>query len=258
MDKNLIPIVENFNVEEEFLYIKQYMFIKGYAEGKKLQNTLLALPIARRIHDGQYRKGLVDFNGKQYRLPYITHCLKVCSTLISLPLPITNNELDILLAAAILHDVVEDGKSKLPRGGSELVFYYGISQEVLDIVLLLSKESGASDLELNTYFNNIKKNKLALLIKLSDRSHNVEDLYNKTSEKLHKYVKETRTWIYPLTKYGKEVYPELSNAFTSLKSKIVSLTELTETVVDIYGDELKEKDKEIESLRKQLNLNKEA
>ena len=40
-------------------------------------------------------------------------------------------------------------------------------------------------------------------------------------------------------------YPELSNGFTILKSKIVSLTELTETVVDI-------KDREIESLKEKI------
>ena len=67
-----------------------------------------------------------------------------------------------------------------------------------------------------------------MLVKLADRSHNVEDLYNMKIEKIHKYVKETRTWIYPLCAYGKANYPELSNGLTILKNKIRSLTELTE------------------------------
>ena len=114
---------------------------------------------------------------------------------------------------------------------------------------MLSKYSGADEFELSEYFNKIKKNKFALLIKLADRSHNVEDLYIMKIEKLHKYVKETRSYIYPLCTYAKANYPELSNGITILKSKIVSLTELTETIVDMYEDKLKEKEIEIENLK---------
>ena len=61
-------------------------------------------------------------------------------------------------------------------------------------------------------------------------------------EKLHKYVKETRDYIYPLCTYAKSNYPDLSNGITIFKSKIVSLTELTETIVNMYEEKLKEKE----------------
>ena len=77
----------------------------------------------------------------------------------------------------------------------------------------------------------------------------MEDLYIMKIEKLHKYVRETRNYIYPLCTYAKANYPELSNGITILKSKIVSLTELTETIVDMYEDKLKEKEIEIENLK---------
>ncbi len=247
-----MPIIEKFNEKEEFLYLKPYIFIKGYALGKGLPNTLIALPLARRIHDGQYRKGLTEIDGVKYKLPYILHCLKVCSTLISLNIPFSNEELDIMLAASLLHDTLEDGGDKIKNQGREFVEEYGLDKRVLDIVKLLSKNSGASEEELSLYFNKIKRNKIALLIKLADRSHNVEDLYNMKTEKLHKYVKETRTYIYPLTKYGKEIYPELSNALTILKSKIVSLTELTETICNKYEEEENEKDLEIKRLKEEI------
>ena len=80
---------------------------------------------------------------------------------------------------------------------------------------------------------------------MADRSHNVEDLYNMSIEKLHIYVKETRNYIYPLSTYAKAHYPELSNGVTILKSKIVSLTELTETLVCQYDDILAKKNKEV-------------
>ena len=123
-----------FNKEEEQKYIKSYMFIKGYALAKNLTQTLIALAFARRLHDGQYRKD---------GMPYIVHPLKVCSTLINYGI-----DDDIVLAASLLHDVVEDCKERLPLLGKELVIEHGVAQEVLDIVLLLTKESGLSQEEL--------------------------------------------------------------------------------------------------------------
>lgn len=249
MKKEIQPIVESFNVDEEFMYNKSYLFIKGYATGKELKYTLKALPLARKIHNGQYRKGNVEIDGKQCQLPYLLHCLKVCSTLISLSLPLNNEELDLLLCESILHDAIEDNDGFFKNGGRELITEYNFPEEVYETIKLLSKYSGADEFELSEYFNKIKKNKFALLIKLADRSHNVEDLYIMKIEKLHKYVRETRNYIYPLCTYAKANYPELSNGITILKSKIVSLTELTETIVDMYEDKLREKDNEIEGLK---------
>ena len=249
MKKEIQPIVESFNLDEEFMYNKSYLFIKGYATGRGLKYTLKALPLARKIHNGQYRKGLVEINEKQYQLPYLLHCLKVCSTLISLSLPLNNEELDLLLCESILHDAIEDNDGFFKNDGRELITEYDFPEEVYETIKLLSKYSGADEFELSEYFNKIKKNKFALLIKLADRSHNVEDLYIMKIEKLHKYVRETRNYIYPLCTYAKANYPELSNGITILKSKIVSLTELTETIVDMYEDKLKEKDTEIEVLK---------
>ncbi len=251
MDRKIVPIIESYNVDEEYLYIKPYLFIKGMAVEGNYVNTLKALPLARKFHDGQYRKGLVKVNEKMVSLPYVLHVLKVCSTLVNLKqqLPMTHDELDILYTCALLHDSIEDADKYFPKGGIELVTDYGFPEEVFEIVSMLSKYSGADEFELSNYFNKIKKNKIALLIKMSDRSHNVEDLYNMKIEKLHKYVTETRQYIYPLASYAKQNYPELSNGVTLLKSKIVSLTEYTETIVDLYEEKLREKDEEIKALK---------
>lgn len=250
-EKKILPIIESYNVEEEYLYIKTYIFIKGYAQGRGLKYTLKALPLARYAHDGQHRKGKTLVNGKLVQLPYLLHPLKVCSTLISLNLDMSNEDLDILCTSAILHDVIEDCEELFPKGGLELVSDYGFPVIVCETLKLLSKHAGADDYELSEYFNGIKKNVFALLVKLSDRSHNVEDLYSFKIEKLHKYVSETRKWIYDLCSYGKQHYPEHSNGFTILKAKIVSLTELTETLVAQYEEKCKSLFEEIETLKKE-------
>lgn len=282
MKKTMMPMVESYNTNEEYLYNKTYLFIKGYAEGRKFKNTLKALPLARKMHDGQYRKGLQEVeiinhivevvpkeNGQPgetetviknvptkilVHLPYVLHCLKVCSTLISLNIPLSDEEMDILLTCAILHDTLEDCEEYFPKGGEEYITEYGFPEEVRDVIQLLSKQEGSSELELNIYFNAIKKNKIALLVKMADRSHNVEDLYN--MKNIPKYIHETKTYFInhndSIVAYGKQNYPELSNALTVLKSKILSLTEATEFMFNHQNEIIKQKDAEIEQLVKQL------
>ena len=242
--------IENYNIDEEYLYEKTYCFIKGFATGRKYKYTLHALPLARQMHNGQYRKGPVERNGQMVKLPYVLHVLKVCSTLISLNLPFTDEEQDILYTCALLHDVLEDAGEYFPMGGMELVQEYGFPKEVLEIVLLLSKKSGADEEELNEYFNRIKNNKFALLVKLADRSHNVEDLYN--MKNIPKYIKETKDYVYSLCAFGKSVYPELSEGITMLKSKIVSLTEATEVMQEKHNKSIEEKDKKIKELEEKI------
>ena len=247
MEKKLVNIVDLYDEDEEQLYEKSYLFLKGMAVGCHYNNVLKALPLAKKFHYGQYRKGTIVKNGKEVRLPYLVHTIEVCSILASLNIPMTNEELDILYASALLHDCLEDAEAFFPKGGIELVQDYGMPQQVLDIVTLLTKYSGADEYELNAYFNNIKYNKYALLIKLADRSHNVEDLYNMKLPRIHKYIAETQDYILPLIKYAKQSYPELSNVVVVLKDKIKSLTRQAQ----IFADMLEQTQDRCEKLEQQ-------
>ena len=217
--------------EEDLVFIKTFYYIKGFATARNYLNTLRALPLVRRIHEGQYRKGMIYVNGQERKIPYITHVLRVCASLMALDLPLTDEEHDTLYAAALLHDVLEDRPELFPDNGEELVTKYNITRETLEIIRMVSKRSGATEPELEVYFDTIRRNKLALLLKVGDRSDNVETLVVMKDQKLQKYIDETRKHIYPMLSYGKETYPELSNALTILKSKIVALTEATEALM---------------------------
>lgn len=194
-------------------YMKTYLFIKGYAMGKGYKNTLLALTLAKRFHDGQFRKG-----GD----PYIVHPLRLCSQLISLGV-----DDDIILPIALLHDVIED--CNLPYKGKELVTEYGLPQEILDGTLLLTKEEGVAE---KVYYEKLSKNFRSLLVKLSDRCNNVSTMQPFTREKKQKYLIETKEFVEPLCKYGKAYYPEYSNAITVMKYHIKSICETVQAFLD--------------------------
>ncbi|MDO4978171.1 MAG: HD domain-containing protein [Eubacteriales bacterium] len=222
-EKTLLPLNDSFEIRDVNQYIKSFMFIKGFACAKNLVQTNVALSLSRRLHDGQYRK-----NG----VPYILHPLKVCSTLISYGI-----DDDETLAAALLHDVLEDCQSKLPLHGKELITEYNISQEVFDIITVLTKESGLDQYELSVYFDRIRKNHKAALIKLADRLHNSSTLYAFDFVKMSKYIEETYTFLIPMASFCKNYYPEYTNAFSILKSNIYSLNHSMDVLMKKFHNE---------------------
>lgn len=224
--KEPVVINDDFANEDSSRYIKSFMFVKGFAVALDLQQTLIALAIARKMHCGQTRKD---------GTPYISHPLKVCSTLINYGV-----KDDVTLAAALLHDVVEDCKDKLPFSGKELITEYGIDPEVYRIILLLSKDSGMNDYELSVYFNEIKKDYRATAVKLADRFHNSQTLYAFRHDKLLKYIRETEMFILPMASYAKYHYPWWTNIFSILKTNIYSLNHSMQIIVGMYDAQIAE------------------
>ena len=230
---------------------KEYQFIKGYAKMYKLRNTLIALALAVRYHDGQYRDG-----GE----PYIIHPLMVCKSLIRLNLEKClqdwypekdaseiRHECDIMYAVAILHDVIED--CKLPDRGRELVKIYNLNEEVWKIVWILTKPPKKKKWPWSPvynperYFGNIQKNWKAILIKLADRANNCSTMEVFDEERKKKYILETIKYYYPLCSKGKVMYPEFLDAITILENIIVSSIEAFASILgmqEVITDETEE------------------
>lgn len=219
--KKSAVLLQPSNVHLEALE-ESFLFVKGYAIAKDMRNTLIALSVAKQLHSKQKRKG-----GE----PYLIHPLEVASYLINLSI-----DDDVTCAAAILHDVVEDCNIK--NAYNELAKKYDLDDEVIKVVLLLTKDENYKDgtKAEKTYYENIKKDKRALIIKLSDRANNLSTIDAFTKEKMIKYVSETRNLIFPLCKYGKAYYPELSGAITIIKYQMVSICETIESLYDIPAD----------------------
>lgn len=248
----------SYNKDEYWMIFSVYEFLEYYSFENRLWNTCIALSLARGLHDGTYRHSAITKNGSTYRLPYVIHCLYVCRMLADLNIPIDAEEKDILLASALCHDMIED--IPFPKHGLEMVEDFHLDPRVYETVKLVTKRRDFTEEQEIAHFRAIMENKLALLVKLSDRSHNVEDLYNMSVEKIHEYVEETRRYILPMCDYGFAHYPELAATIAILKDKITCLTETAEIMVDRYEQreyelrgQLKELRMENEKLFRTLN-----
>ena len=191
-----------------------YDIIKDFATKNNLKNTKIALDVAVQLHKGQKRKG-----GQ----PYIIHPLEVTLYLIYLGI-----KDDVTLAAALLHDVIEDC---LKDNGESLTTVYHLSFEVVQIVNLLTKKADISEKE---YYEEISKEPKAIIIKLSDRANNVSTMTGAFSkEKMESYVEETWKYIFPLCRVCKSRFPEYSKYITIIKYKIVSICETIEALLNV-------------------------
>lgn len=155
-----------------------YEYIETYAREYSLTEMQKALPFARESHEGQLRKGP---EGK--REPYITHPLQMAAHAIALGLTEDN-----LMSAILLHDVCEDcgvEPEELP-----------VNADVQEAVRLVTRVYGENK---EIYYRQIRENRIATLVKLIDRCHNVSQMSLAFSrEKLWKYIDETEQYVLPL------------------------------------------------------------
>ncbi len=222
--------------EDEFWMIQSdYESIEYYAAKDRLLNTAVALPLARGLHDGTYRKMTVIRDDVPSRLPYVIHPIQVCRTLMELNIPLPREDRDILFAAALCHDMLED--IEFPNHGTELVEQYHLDPKVYDTVRLVTKRRDFTEEEEQQHFKDIAHNKLAVLVKVADRGNNVEDLYNRSSWKVHEYVGETRKYFFPMLEYAAENYKDLESIVSILRDKIFSLTVAAEFLVNRYDQQ---------------------
>ena len=233
IDKDVL----DYDKHEYWMYQSEYEYVEFYAIHNELLNTALALPLARGLHNGDHRKLTVIKDDITYRLPYIIHPLVVCKMLIELHIPLPHEELDILLASALCHDMIED----IPflDHGKELMIQYHLHPKVYETVLTVSKRKDFTEAETKEHFQKIAENRLAALIKLSDRGNNVEDLYNMSAKKVYEYVGETDTYLFPICEYAKEHFPEIAQSVQILEDKMRCLTTTAEILVMRYEEQEK-------------------
>ena len=190
--------------ERVFHEIDMVSRIWDYAESRGLKQSLWALDFAAKMHEGQTRKGPEG-------VPYISHPLYMACQAISLGIAD-----DDLLAAVLLHDVCEDC-GVMPE-------QLQIGEAAREAVRLVTRTgSKADEAAEKAYYQAISEKRLASMVKLLDRCHNVAFLaLGMREEKLQRYVRETEEHFYPLLETTVQRWPEYTAVCWQLKYQMGS------------------------------------
>lgn len=205
---------------------KMYTYLKGYATGRNMTQTLLALGFARKLHKGQYRK-----SGE----PYIIHPLIMACHAISMGVV-----KDEVIATILLHDVAEDcdvSINDLPCNDEVKTAVRLLTYVKPDKYLERDGEGVSIKQVKEKYYEEISKNSTATIGKLFDRCHNVSTMAGTfTKEKLLDYIEETKDYVLPLIRVVKDNYVEYHDVVFILKYHIVSLLEAIEGTIKTFQE----------------------
>ena len=186
---------------------KMYTYIRGFASGLGMEQTLQALTFARDKHSGQMRK-----SGD----PYIVHPLTMACNALSLGIKDDN-----IIATILLHDVGEDCGVSV----NELPVNDKVKRGV-DLMTFSVMDGETKETAKVRYYNMLLESKEAAFTKLIDRCHNVSTMAGTfTKEKLKAYIEETRQYVLPLLRKVKQKYPNDTDILFVLKYHIVSVVD---------------------------------
>jgi len=195
---------------------KMYTYLRGFASGAGMKETLKALAFAREKHNGQFRK-----SGE----PYIVHPLMMACNAVSMGI-----KEDAIVATILLHDVCEDcgvGVAELPVNDTV--------KHAVDLMTFRVMEGETKEIAKNRYYNMLLESREAAITKLIDRCHNVSSMAGTFSvEKLKSYIEETRHYVLPLLRKVKTMYPEESDILFVLKYHIVSVVDSIEATIQVF------------------------
>ncbi|MBQ8932741.1 MAG: hypothetical protein IJ061_00480 [Lachnospiraceae bacterium] len=223
-----------------------YRFIDHYISSHALRDSRIALKASRellegiiRINDEFDRKGVLQQT-------YFEHALFVTKLLIDLNIPLTEKETDILIASALCHDTIAHANFK--KCGKELTEDYHMDPRVYEIVRVTTKIDICTEADLQKFYDNIKVDKLAVLIAMADRSNLVENVYALSISEALYYIREVRDYALPMCSYALEHYPEIHFPLKLLVSKIHRLIDVTDIISRRYQEKENAYKKEIISL----------
>lgn len=193
--------------------------IRNISRERGLVNTLKALDYACKAHEGQLRNNS--------DIPYIDHPLTVACHAIALGIID-----DKILAACLLHDVIEDCGKKpcdLP-----------VDDDIRALVVTLTRERTDKEhreAALNLYYEGVAQDPRASLIKCIDRCHNITTMAKGLSpDRVRRYIVETKKY-YPTLLDVTEAVSIYKNVAWLLRYQIKSMLSIYTTYVNEDKDQ---------------------
>ena len=203
-----------------------FTFLKGALQG--MPNALKALNNIKVYHEGQYRK--INFQSKKSQIiPYVYHPLSLACNLFALGV-----KEDEIIAAALLHDVLEDcvmveeteeirSIKWVEKYNEENKDQYTVrklkaedlkivDKNVQRLVSLLTRTCEKNDEKgMNKYYAAIAKDPKASLIKCVDRLNNLSTMsWGLSRERMYNQILETEKYYPKLLKATKDT-PEYNS-----------------------------------------------
>ena len=180
---------------------------------------------------------------------YLIHGLDMAWLLIQLRLPVTTEEMDLMLSASVLHILVELYES---YDIDSTVHEIGLPEEMADFV----KDIMTS----NQYFDKIVDNRLLLMVKMVERSNLIEHLCDMSIEEAKHFRLDAKRFWFAVCVEGKARYQEFDAALSGILEKMRGLIQVMDILFKRYEDEEDELYDEIlllreENARLRLRLN---
>lgn len=162
---------------------------------------------------------------------YFEHAIAIAWMLMDLTFPLSKEEEDCMLTAALCHILPElfydiDVKSECKR--------VGLDERIANIILLITRKDGMDEEQTACHYENLKKDKLALFIRLVDRSNLVEHLYGISQIQAKAYINETKKYFLPICIYAKEQYPQFRGQISIVMEKMRTLIQVMEILFARY------------------------
>lgn len=208
-----------------------YAYEANYAAQRELKNTAIALPLVRYLTAHAAESEASRFHVAAAHAAYFRHAMMVTQMLIDLHIPLPPEEEDWLLSAAICHILPEN--IEMPHLEEDLL-HWQLAPETAQIVRTVFWEDNSSGSKQRSYYDRIQTNKLALMLKLADRSNLVEQLYGISGWTARSHIQETKAFFFPMCVYAKEWYPELIAPISVMMEKMRCLMEVAEILLSRY------------------------
>lgn len=176
---------------------KAIIAIRYWLLAKEWFKVLEAMELASNKHTGLRKDG---------KTPAFHHQLSVVYYLRTIYKNLLYPEETFIVA--FLHDVVEDCSVSIV----EIEQLFG--KRIADVVKLLTKIDNNTQL----YYDNIALDPIASIVKASDRIHNVQSMIGVfTNQKQIEYVKETTTFVIPMIKKARRLFPQQEPIYENAK-----------------------------------------
>lgn len=195
-------------------YEKHLIALRYFLIGRQFITASEALTFGSRYHTGFRKDGAT---------PEFFHQVSIAAYIRTLPVP--EDDLETLITAALLHDVVEDYDVDIDT--IERMF----GQRVAQVVFVMTNHQNGVKLPKEVYYVNLSEDPLGAITKGCDRMHNIQTMAGVFSEEKQKeYVHETFIHVIPMLKRARRNFPAYEAAFENLKRVLEIQAEMVNNI----------------------------